>query len=78
MKGHHELCKPDGWPIDGYGPSLALTLATPIILLAQTHASQSAKESKHQDARPPVTKVDLEIAKRASAFLQGLKFSWIV
>jgi hypothetical protein len=54
---------------------LALTLCYAHHLLAQTNASQSAKESKDQDARPPVTKVDLEIAKRARALLRS-ESSW--
>ncbi len=54
---------------------LALTLCCAHHLLAQTNASQFAKESKDQDARPPVTKVDLEIAKRARALLSS-ESSW--
>jgi hypothetical protein len=54
---------------------LALTLCYAHHLLAQTNESQSATESKEQDARPPVTKVDLEIAKRARTLL-GSESSW--
>ena len=55
---------------------LALTLCCAHHLLAQTNASQFAKEGPDdQDARPPVTKVDLEIAKRARALLSS-ESSW--
>src|SRR5215472_4814396 len=54
---------------------LALTLCYAHHLSGQTNASQSVKESKDQDARPPVAKVDLEIAKRARALLRS-ESSW--
>jgi hypothetical protein len=54
---------------------LALTLCCAHNLSSQTNANQSAKESKDQDAHPPVTKVDLEIAKRARALLRS-ESSW--
>jgi hypothetical protein len=54
---------------------LSLMLCCTHHLDAQTNAGKSAKESKDQDARPPVTKVDLEIAKRARALLRS-ESSW--
>jgi ABC-type transporter MlaC component len=54
---------------------LALTLCYAHHSLAQTNARQPAKESNDQDARPPVTKVDIEIAKRARALLRS-ESSW--
>ena len=54
---------------------LALIFCYAHHLSAQTNAGQSAKESKEQDDRPPVTKVDLEIAKRARALLRS-ESSW--
>jgi hypothetical protein len=58
------------------GPALlALMLCHAHHLSAQTNGNQSAKESQDQDARPPVTKVDLEIARRARALLRS-ESSW--
>lgn len=54
---------------------LALTLCYSQHLSAQANAGQTAKESKDQDVMPPVTKVDLEIAKRAMALLRS-ESSW--
>jgi hypothetical protein len=54
---------------------LSLTLWYAHDLSAQTNTSQSAKESKDQDALPPVTKMDLDIAKRARTLLR-LESSW--
>jgi hypothetical protein len=54
---------------------LVLMLCYAHHLSAQTSVSQSAKESKDQDAHPPVTRVDLEIARRARALLRS-ESSW--
>jgi hypothetical protein len=50
---------------------LLLTLCDIRYMSAQTSASHPATESKEQDARPPVTKMDLRIAKRARALLKS-------
>jgi len=50
---------------------LTLALCFAFCSSTQVHAGQSAKESKDQDVRPPVTKTDLEIAKRARLLLSS-------
>lgn len=50
---------------------LTLALCFAFSSSTRVHAGQSAKESKDQDVRPPVTKTDLEIAKRAWLLLSS-------